>query len=109
MLPELGGLVDQTFARPKRKLLLQALADFDVNSKKATTYLNRGQLMLQASHEQFIGKLRSILESERHENNSVNHHAQPTAPSEGPHIYYPLLYSTSDNQIQNNLDIEVLK
>ena len=69
---------------------MQALAEFDIKSKKATTFLNRGQLMLQASHDQLVAKVRSILENQSCENNSIDHQAQPTAPSAGPQIY-PLL------------------
>jgi len=90
ILSELGGVVNVTVAKPKRKLLVQALAEFDIKLKKATTFLNRGQLMLQASHDQLVAKVRSILENQSCENNSIGHQAQPTAPSAGPQIY-PLL------------------
>ena len=46
--------------------------------------------MLQASHDQLVAKVRSILENQSCENNSIDHQAQPTAPSAGPQIY-PLL------------------
>lgn len=90
ILSELGGVVNVTVAKPKRKLLVQAFAEFDIKSKKATTYLNRGQLMLQTSHDQLVAKVRSILENQSCENNSIDHQAQPTAPSAGPQTY-PLL------------------
>lgn len=84
ILSQLGGIVNVTVPKPKRKLLLQALAEFDIKSKKATTYIQRGQLMLQSSHDQVVGKVRSILENQSCENNSIDHQAQPTAPSAGP-------------------------
>ncbi|CAD6247341.1 unnamed protein product [Miscanthus lutarioriparius] len=83
ILSELGGVVNVTVAKLKRKLLVQALAQFDIKSKKATTFLNKGQLMLQASHDQLVAKVRSILENQSCENNSIDHQAQPTAPSAG--------------------------
>ncbi|CAD6239401.1 unnamed protein product [Miscanthus lutarioriparius] len=73
ILSELGGVVNVTVAKPKRKLLVQALAEFDIKSKKATTFLNRGQLMLQASHDQLVAKVRSILENQSCENNSIGY------------------------------------
>ena len=84
ILSELVGVVNVTVAKPKRKLLVQAFTEFDIKSKKATTYLNRGQLMLQTSHDQLIAKVRSILENQSCENNSIDHQAKPTAPTAGP-------------------------
>ncbi|OQU76399.1 uncharacterized protein LOC8072946 isoform X3 [Sorghum bicolor] len=81
ILSELVGVVNVTVAKPKRKLLVQAFTEFDIKSKKATTYLNRGQLMLQTSHDQLIAKVRSILENQSCENNSIDHQAKPTAPT----------------------------
>ncbi|XP_002450520.2 uncharacterized protein LOC8076785 isoform X5 [Sorghum bicolor] len=81
ILSELVGVVNVTVAKPKRKPLVQAFTEFDIKSKKATTYLNRGQLMLQTSHDQLIAKVRSILENQSCENNSIDHQAKPTAPT----------------------------
>jgi hypothetical protein len=77
---------------------VQALAEFDIKSKKATTLLNRGQLMLQASHDQLVAKVRSILENQSCDNNSIDHQAEPTAPSAGPQIY-PLLTFLSKKKV----------
>jgi hypothetical protein len=90
ILSELVGVVNVTVAKPKRKLLVQAFVEFDIKSKRATTYLNMGKLMLQTSHDQLVAKVRSSLENQSFENNSIDHQAQPTAPSAGPQIYPPL-------------------
>lgn len=63
LLTEVGRVVHVTVVSgTKRKLLKQAFAQFDINSKKAMTSINKGHLMLRSSHAQVIEKVRSILE-----------------------------------------------
>ncbi|KAG2611786.1 hypothetical protein PVAP13_4KG156210 [Panicum virgatum] len=46
ILAELGGFVDQINSRTRQSQARAALAKFDAKSKKASSYMNMGQLML---------------------------------------------------------------
>ncbi|RCV21406.1 hypothetical protein SETIT_4G137200v2 [Setaria italica] len=54
-----------------------ALANFDAKAKKALSYMNIGQHMLQDAHEAVIHTLQTILNDEVHGNNTEEHHDQP--------------------------------
>jgi len=76
-LAELGGFVDQIGRRTRQSQARAALAKFDAKSKKASSYMNMGQLMLQNAHQEVIRNLRAILQDEAHGNIGQNHHHQP--------------------------------
>ncbi|KAG2564687.1 hypothetical protein PVAP13_7NG085300 [Panicum virgatum] len=77
IIAELGGFVDQIDSRTRQSQARAALAKFDAKSKKASSYMNTGQLMLQNAHQKAIRNLRAILQDKAHGNIGQDHHHQP--------------------------------
>jgi len=83
ILAELGGFVDQIDSRTRQSQARAALAKFDAKSKKASSYMNTGQLMLQNAHREVIRNLRAILQDKAHGNIGQDHHHQPNTSDTG--------------------------
>jgi len=64
-------------SRTRQSQARAALAKFDAKSKKASSYMNTGQLMLQNAHQEVIRNLRAILQDKAHGNIGQDHHHQP--------------------------------
>ncbi|RLM62304.1 hypothetical protein C2845_PM14G07150 [Panicum miliaceum] len=85
ILAELGGFVDQIGSRTRQSQARAAMAKFHAKSKKASSYMNMGQLMLQNAHQDVIQNLRAILQDEVRGNIGQDHHHQPIASDTGGH------------------------
>lgn len=90
ILDELGGLVDQIGNRTMKTQARAALENFDVRSKKATNYMNMGQLMLRDAHKEVVHNLRTILEASVN-GNIGDLHYHPTSCAQGTKNKYCLL------------------
>ncbi|KAG2564683.1 hypothetical protein PVAP13_7NG085300 [Panicum virgatum] len=72
-------------SRTRQSQARAALAKFDAKSKKASSYMNTGQLMLQNAHQKAIRNLRAILQDKAHGNIGQDHHHQPNTSDTGGH------------------------
>lgn len=80
---ELHGLVAQIGSRSRKTQAMLALANFDAKARKASSYMNMGQQMLQDAHRAAISTLRTILHDEVHGNNTEDYHDHPPACDAG--------------------------
>ncbi|RLM74816.1 hypothetical protein C2845_PM15G09120 [Panicum miliaceum] len=104
ILAELGGFVDQIGSKTWQAQARAAMEKFDAKSKKASSYMNMGQHMLQNAHQEVICNLRAILQEQVNGNiGQDHHHHQPTAFDTGDHPNQDKPMQVQQNRAQEPL------